>query len=183
MSTDAKAVVVAVPSDSEDYPAMVKPPHLDPDATDPQTQLWEVLNDRCIYSFQGYWSSQFCYGVSVQQYHVEVPQGTPEWVISLGDLKETAQWDVVQRKSPLYESKEIPAVVQEYIDGNEDECTVEDEYDEAFDAGRHPSHRKSVIYFMCSPDRNIHMTIDEGTRCLYTVEVYIRISVNQTSLL
>lgn len=169
VSAHAKAVV-ALPSDSKSYPDLVKPTHLDPESKDPQTLLWEVLNDRCIYSFQGYWNYQLCYGISVQQYHVEAPQGKPEWVISLGDLKSAPQWDIVQRNSALYESKEIPAVVQEYIDGNE--CTVEDEYDEAFDAGR-PSHRKSVVYFMCSPDSNLHMTTDEGTRCLYTIEVYI----------
>lgn len=169
VSTHAKAMV-GLPSDSKSYPDLVKPPHLDPDSKDPQTLLWEVLNDRCIYSFQGYWNYQLCYGISVQQYHVEAPEGKPEWVISLGDLKSAPQWDIIQRKSALYDSKEISAVVQEYTDGNE--CTVEDEYDEAFDAGR-PSHRKSVVYFMCSPDSNIHMTTDEGTRCLYTIEVYI----------
>ncbi|KAI8104763.1 hypothetical protein M9434_003315 [Picochlorum sp. BPE23] len=169
VSAHSKAVV-ALPSDSKSYPDLVKPPHLDPDSKDPQTLLWEVLNDRCIYSFQGYWNYQLCYGISVQQYHVEAPQGKPQWVISLGDLKSAPQWDIVQRKSALYESREIPAVVQEYTDGNE--CTVEDEYDEAFDAGR-PSHRKSVVYFMCSPDSHLHMTTDEGTRCLYTIEVYI----------
>lgn len=170
---DHEDAVVALPEKMPYFPDAVRAEGSDIDDS-PRSILWRSFNGKCIYKNHGYWSYQLCHGVSVQQYHSADPSVlTPEWSIHLGDFEPAqSSWDIVNTETSLGNSKEkVPAVLHVYEGGSE--CTVDEkEYDEKFDTGR-PEQRKSMVYFMCSPDTKNHMLVNETSRCIYRIEVYI----------
>jgi hypothetical protein len=167
-ATDYSNAVVKLEKIVEDVEKLIKPNSTSPDT---MIALWELLQDRCLYCDQGYWRYQLCHGSSIYQYHVEDGSDEPEWIISLGTLKDPS-WNITLVPSAtLYnDGSPVPAIANTYIDGNE--CTIGDDYDPTKDAG-HPENRTSVVYYLCSPDKAVHMFVAEKSRCVYTIEVYL----------
>lgn len=72
--------------------------------------------------------------------------------------------------SKLYgRDKFVPSIVHKYDNGNK--CTV-DEDDPQVDKA-YPEKRRSEVWFMCSPDPDMHMIVSEKVTCIYTVEIYL----------
>ena len=166
--TDHSNAVVKLEKTGVDLEKLIKPNSTSPDT---MKALWELLQDRCLYCDQGYWRYQLCHGSSIYQYHVEDGSDEPEWIISLGRLKDPS-WNIsLVPGATLYDDgSAVPAIENTYTDGNE--CTIGDDYDPAKDAG-HPENRISIVYYLCSPDKALHMFVAEKSRCVYTIEVYL----------
>jgi len=166
--TDHNNAVVKLERSDEDLENLIKPNSTSPDT---MKALWDLLQDRCLYCDQGYWRYQLCHGSSIFQYHIEHGSAEPEWIISLGTLKDPS-WNIsLIPSATLYDAESsVPAVANTYTDGNV--CTIGDDYNPEMNAG-HPENRLSVVYYLCSPDEAIHMFVAEKSRCVYTIEVYL----------
>lgn len=173
VTTFQRATVPLARLTTEDYPSALKPPDLLKlkDENSPQSLLWDILHDRCLYVYLGYWNYQFCYGISVVQYHVSDPATAAiDASIHLGSfVQEDGQWNPVQRESRLYDSRHVPAILQTYADGSE--CILGPEDGENKDGPSVP--RQAFVYFMCSPDGQVHMIVNESPQCSYNIEVYL----------
>ncbi len=162
--------VVKLPETLSHYPDAVQRNDVDDSS---QSLLWEALQDKCVYKNDGYWSYQVCHGISVEQYHTEDPSILkPAWSIQLGHFEPTkSSFDIVETEASLHDKHHVPAILHVYEGGSD--CTVDEkEYNEEFDKGR-PEQRKSMVYFLCSPDTESHMTVKETSRCVYRIEVYL----------
>lgn len=175
-----QGAVVRLPETMAHYPDAVQRDDLD---DSPRSLLWQALQDKCIYKHTGYWTYQVCHGISVEQYHTEDPSIlTSEWSIQLGYFAPAeSSYNILEIEASLYDKHHIPAILHVYEGGSE--CTVDEkEYDEEFDKGR-PEQRRSLVYFMCSPDADSHMKIEETSRCVYRIEVYLPELCNSESLM
>ncbi|CAL9073882.1 protein OS-9 homolog [Musa acuminata AAA Group] len=125
-------------------------------------ELIEILNDKCFYRHEGWWTYEFCFRKHVKQLHVEDEKVVQEFILGMFDPDATADFNQNQSDFSIVKDPRSKDASQRYHAHQFTNGTI-------CDLTNQP--RETEVRFVCSEPSVLISSIKEASTCKYVVTV------------
>ncbi|WOL17305.1 hypothetical protein Cni_G26096 [Canna indica] len=125
-------------------------------------ELIDILNERCFYRHEGWWTYEFCFQKHVKQLHIEDERAVQEFVLGVFDPNATATFNENQSDVSIFKDPRSKDASQRYHAQWYTNGTI-------CDLTNQP--RETEVRFVCSEPSVVISSIKETSTCKYIVTV------------